>query len=486
MKSTVDYRLPTNTRCTFMETTYKMNNLRNSGHFLLLLGIILMTLILPVSAATVEENAEAIGNLQTALTVVWLVICGGIVFLMHAGFSLVEIGLTRVKNTANILMKNFMTVCLGIVVYWIIGWALMYGADYAGIIGSDQFFMSGADNAVWTSWWFQMVFAATGATIVSGAMAERTSFKAYLVYTVLMVGLIYPVFGHWVWSGAGILTTGPIVDAIGVGFHDFAGSAVVHMIGGFSALVGVMLVGPRIGKFRNGKPVVIPGHSLPLAFLGTLILAFGWVGFNGGSTLNGNDPYIGLVIANTFLAAGAATIMVLLITWMKTGKPDPSLTANGMLAGLVAITAPCGSVESWAAVVIGLIAGIVVYLGVMFNENKLKLDDPVGAIALHGYCGAWGVISVGIFAVGQGNGILADAAYTAAGAGLLYGGTQQFMIQVVGLIMAIIWAFGISFIIFKILDVIVGLRVPEEDEIAGLDIREHGMSAYPEFVLAKE
>ncbi|MFA0823140.1 MAG: ammonium transporter [Methanomethylovorans sp.] len=469
-----------------METTYKMNNLRNSGHLLLLLGIILMTLILPVSAATVEENAEAIGNLQTALTVVWLVICGGIVFLMHAGFSLVEIGLTRVKNTANILMKNFMTVCLGIVVYWIIGWALMYGADYAGIIGSSQFFMSGADNAVWTSWWFQMVFAATGATIVSGAMAERTSFKAYLIYTVLMVGLIYPVFGHWVWSGAGILTTGPIVDAIGVGYHDFAGSSVVHMIGGFSALAGVLLVGPRIGKFRNGKAVVIPGHSLPLAFLGTLILAFGWVGFNGGSTLNGNDPYIGLVIANTFVAAGAAAIMVLLITWMKTGKPDPSLTANGMLAGLVAITAPCGSVESWAAVVIGLIAGIVVYLGVMFNENKLKLDDPVGAIALHGYCGAWGVISVGIFAVGQGNGILADAAYTAAGAGLIYGGTQQFIIQVLGTLMCIIWAFGISFIIFKVLDAVMGLRVPEEDEIAGLDIKEHGMSAYPEFVLAKE
>jgi len=431
----------------------KMNNLRISGHFLLLLGIILMMLILPVSAATVEENAEAIGNLQTALTVVWLVLCGGIVFLMHAGFSFVEIGLTRVKNTANILMKNFMTVCIGIVVYWVIGWALMYGTDYAGIIGSDQFFMSGADNAVWTSWWFQMVFAATGATIVSGAMAERTSFKAYLVYTVLMVGLIYPVFGHWVWSGVGILTTGPIVDAIGVGFHDFAGSAVVHMIGGFSALVGFMLVGPRIGKFRNGKPVVIPGHSLPLAFLGTLILA-GWVGFNGGSTLNGNDQYIGLVIANTFLAAGAATIMVLLITWMKTGKPDPSLTANGMLAGLVAITAPCGSVESWAAVVIGLIAGIVVYLGVMFNENKLKLDDPVGAVALHGYCGAWGVISVGIFAVGQGNGILADAAYTAAGAGLLYGGTQQFIIQVVGTLLCMIWAFGISFVIFKVLDAV--------------------------------
>ena len=469
-----------------METMCKINDLRVPGKSLIFLGIVLMMLILPVSAATVEENAEAIGSLQTALTVVWLIICGGIVFLMHAGFSLVEIGLTRVKNTANILMKNFMTVCIGIVVYWVIGWAIMYGADYAGIIGTDQFFLAGADNAVWTSWWFQMVFAATGATIVSGAMAERTSFKAYLVYTVLMVGLIYPVFGHWVWSGAGILTTGPIVDAIGVGFHDFAGSAVVHMIGGFSALVGVMLVGPRVGKFKDGKPVVIAGHSLPLAFLGTLILAFGWVGFNGGSTLNGNDPYMSLVIANTFLAAGIGAITVMMITWMKTGKPDPSLTANGLLAGLVAITAPCGSVTNWAAIVIGIIAGIVVYAGVMFNENKLKLDDPVGAIAVHGYCGAWGILSVGIFAVGQGNGILADAAYTAAGAGLLYGGSQQFIIQVIGLVVAIIWACGTSFVIFKILDAVMGLRVSEEDEIAGLDMREHGMAAYPEFVLAKE
>ncbi|MBC7085489.1 MAG: ammonium transporter [Methanomethylovorans sp.] len=465
---------------------WKRSNQRISGLFLITLGIIIITLILPVSAASVEENSESIADLQTALTVVWLIICGGIVFLMHAGFSLVEIGLTRVKNTTNILMKNFMTICLGIVVYWAVGWALMYGADAAGLIGSDQFFMTGADNGIWTSWWFQMVFAATGATIVSGAMAERTSFKAYLVYTIFMVGLIYPVFGHWVWSGAGILTSGPIVDTIGVVYHDFAGSSVVHMIGGFSALAGVLLVGPRIGKFNNGKPVVIPGHSLPLAFLGTLILAFGWVGFNGGSTLDGNDPYISLVIANTFLAAGAGAIIVLLITWMKTGKPDPSLTANGMLAGLVAITASCGSVASWAAVVIGLIAGIIVYAGVMFNEYTLKVDDPVGAIAVHGYSGAWGILSVGIFAIGQGNGIFADAAYTAAGAGLLYGGYQQFAIQVVGLILAVIWAFGISFIIFKILDAVMGLRVPEEDEIAGLDIKEHGMSAYPEFVLAKE
>ena len=331
-----------------------------------------------------------------------------------------------------------------------------------------------------------MVFAATGATIVSGAMAERTDFKAYLIYTVLMVALIYPVYGHWVWSGVGILTSGALVDAVGVGFHDFAGSGVVHSIGGYSALAGVLLVGSRIGKFKNGKAIPIPGHSLPLAFLGTLILAFGWVGFNGGSTLNGNDPFMSLVIVNTFLAAGAGAICVMLITWMKTGKPDPSLTANGLLAGLVAVTAPCGSITNWAAIVIGIIAGIIVYAGVMFNENVLKLDDPVGAIAVHGYCGTWGLLSVGIFSIGIGNGILADATYAAAGAGLLYGGYQQFLIQIVGIILSIVWAFGISFVIFKVLDWTIGLRVSEEHEITGLDIVEHGISAYPEFMIQEE
>lgn len=455
---------------------------------LLLMSVIFMVFIVPAAAETVEENAESIANLQTALTFMWLLIAGAIVFLMHAGFSLVEIGLTRTKNTANILMKNFMTISLGIIVYWAVGWGIMYGADFAGLIGLDQFFLMGADNSVWNGWWFQMVFAATGATIVSGAMAERTDFKAYLVYTILMVALIYPVYGHWVWSGSGILTTGFIVDAIGVAHHDFAGSGVVHSIGGYSALAGVLLVGARIGKFKNGKPQAIPGHSLPLAFLGTLILAFGWVGFNGGSTLDANDPFANLVIANTFIAAGAGAIIVMLITWMKTGKPDPSLTANGLLAGLVAITAPCGSVSNTGALIIGLVGGIIVYAGVMFNENVLKVDDPVGAIAVHGYSGSWGLIAVGLFALGTGEGsILEGAAYTAETAGLLYGGgVGLLLIQIVAVILSIVWAFGISFIIFKILDVIIGLRVSEEHEIAGLDVVEHGISAYPEFMILKE
>lgn len=469
-----------------LRTLPKINS-RMILQLLLLISVIFMAVVVPVSAQSVEENTESIENLQTALTFLWLIISGAIVFLMHAGFSLVEIGLTRTKNTANILMKNFMTISLGIVVYWAVGWGIMYGADFAGLIGIDQFFLMGADNSLWNSWWFQMVFAATGATIVSGAMAERTDFKAYLIYTVLMVAFIYPVYGHWVWSGSGILTSGFIVDAIGVAHHDFAGSGVVHSIGGYSALAGALLVGARIGKFRNGKPVALPGHSLPLAFLGTLILAFGWVGFNGGSTLDGNDPFISLVIVNTFLAAGAGAIIVMIITWMKTGKPDPSLTANGLLAGLVAITAPCGSVSNTAAIIIGIIGGIIVYAGVMFNENVLKIDDPVGAIAVHGYTGSWGLIAVGLFALGTNGTILEGAAYTAEVAGLFYGGgVQLLLIQLVGVILSIVWAFCISFIIFKILDWTVGLRVSEEHEIAGLDIVEHGISAYPEFMILKE
>ncbi len=462
---------------------------RTTWQFLLLSGLILLLLAPSASAMTVEDNQNRIENIEIALTFIWLLISGALVFLMHAGFSLVEVGLTRTKNTANILMKNFMTISLGVLVYWAVGWGIMYGSDAFGLIGIDQFFLKGADNALWNSWFFQMVFAATGATIVSGSMAERTNFKAYLVYCMLMVGLIYPVYGHWVWSGADLaLLTGSesfLVKALGASFHDFAGSGVVHSIGGYSALIGVMLVGARYGKFKNGIPTAIPGHNLTYAFIGTFLLTFGWIGFNAGSTLDAMDGYMNLVVVNTFLSAAAGAIAVMLISWVKTGTPDPSLTANGLLGGLVAITASCGSVENWAAIVIGIIAGMVVYAGVMINENRLKLDDPVGAIAVHGYCGSWGLLSVGIFSVGMGNGILADAAYAAAGAGLIYGEINQFLIQVAGMVLSIVWATVISFIIFKAIDLVIGLRVSEEEEIMGLDIMEHGVRAYPEFLLDK-
>ena len=451
----------------------------------LLLSLIL--LVMPAMGATPDENADAIAGVQESLTFVWLLLCGGLVFFMHAGFSLVEAGLTRTKNTANILMKNMMTICLGILVYWAVGWAIMYGSSIAGLFGGDQFFLSGADNATWNGWFFQMVFAATGATIVSGAMAERTNFKAYLLFTVILVAIIYPVYGHWVWSGADFaLLTGAesfIVKIAGAAHHDFAGSGVVHSIGGYAALAGVLVVGPRLGKFKDGIAQAIPGHNLTLAFLGTFVLTLGWLGFNGGSTLDGNDAFMNLVVVNTFLAAAAGSITAMLITWAKSGKPDPSLTANGMLAGLVSITAPAGSVENWAAVVIGIIGGAIMIAGVFFNENKLKVDDPVGAIAVHGYAGSWGLLSVGIFSVGIGNGILADAAYAADAPGLLYGGVAQFIAQVAGVILTFVWAFGVSFIVFKILDVIVGLRVSEKDEVMGLDLAEHGVNAYPEYII---
>lgn len=453
----------------------------------LVLIIALLSLALPAMAVTPEENAEQIVTVQTALTFVWLLVAGALVFFMHAGFSLVEAGLTRTKNTANILMKNALTISLGILIYWAVGWAVMYGSSVAGLFGTDQFFLTGADNGLLNSWFFQMVFAATGATIVSGAMAERVNFKAYLLFTVVMVAVIYPVYGHWVWSGAGsALLTGSdsfLVKLFGASHHDFAGSGVVHSIGGYAALAGVIVLGPRLGKFKNGIAQAIPGHSLTMAFLGTFILMLGWVGFNGGSTLDGNDPFMNLVVVNTFLAAAAGAVTVMLITWKKTGKPDPSLTANGILAGLVAITAPAGSVENWAAIVIGIVGGIVMIAGVFFNENTLKVDDPVGAIAVHGYSGSWGLISVGIFSVGMGNGILTDSVYAAEGVGLIYGGISQLLIQIAGVILTFIWAFGVSFVLFKILDVLVGLRVSEKEEIQGLDISEHGVNAYPEYVI---
>jgi Amt family ammonium transporter len=362
----------------------------------------------------------------------------------------------------------------------------MYGDDIAGILGFSQFCLSGADNLVWNGWFFQMVFAATGATIVSGAMAERTKFISYLVFTVLLVAIIYPVYGHWVWSGADLaLLTGEgsaIVKMCGASFHDFAGSGVVHSIGGYAALAGVIILGPRIGKFKDGKPQAIPGHNITFGFLGVLLLWLGWLGFNGGSTLDGSDAYMNLAVVNTFLAAAAGAVAAMILTWLKTGKPDPSLTANGVLAGLVAITASCGSVENWAAIVIGLIAGGIVYAGVMFNEVILKVDDPVGAIAVHGYCGTWGLLSVGIFAVGMGEGILGGAVYTAGAPGLLYGGVNQFIIQVVGALASIVWAFVAGFIVFKIIDVVIGLRASQKEEVEGLDITEHGIRAYPEYI----
>lgn len=448
-----------------------MNN-RN----IMLLGILMVLATLaPVSAEESPWVTEA--TPEEAITYLWLLIAGGMVFLMQGGFAMLEAGFTRAKNTTNILMKNIMDFSLGVLVFWAVGYGIMWGAESNLFFGYSDFFITGFDAAGLNSWFFQMVFAATAATIVSGAMAERTKFKAYMVYTVLVTAFIYPVYNHWVWSGNGIFwaeTPTFITGLFGVDGHDFAGSGVVHAVGGYVALAGAIVIGPRIGKFIDGKPQAIPGHNMAMAALGAFLLAFGWLGFNGGSTLSGLDINYNLVVVNTFLAAGAGAVMAMLLSWTK-GKPDIAFSINGMIAGLVAITAPCGSVDPWAAVVIGAIGGMVMYFGYLFNENILKVDDPIGAVPVHGYTGTWGLIAVGIFS----NGV--EKIYAANAPGLLYGGTALFGVQVTMALVNFIWAFGAGLIMFKTIDIVIGLRVSPEEEKEGLDITEHGMSAYPEW-----
>ena len=416
---------------------------------------------------------------STAITYIWLILMGALVFFMQAGFAMVEAGFSRSKNVANVLMKNLMDFSLGILAFWAVGYALMWGSESNLFIGYSDFFLRGFDSGGYNSWFFQMVFAATAATIVSGAMAERTRFHAYLIYTVIVTALIYPIYNHAVWSGNGVFWvdggTSFLTKMFGVDGHDFAGSGVVHAVGGYVALAGAMLVGPRTGKYNpDGSPNAIPGHSLALAALGTLILAFGWIGFNGGSTLSGTDSNFNLVIVNTMLSAGAGAVAVMIVSWKCEGKPDPGMTMNGLLAGLVGITAPCGSVQTWAAVVIGLISGVVVYYGVLFNERTLKVDDPVGAIAVHGYTGTWGVISVGIFSDGI------QKTYAANVPGLLYGGFPLFGIQIVMALVNFLFAFGAGYLTFWIIRKTVGLRATPEEELKGMDLAEHNAECYPE------
>ncbi|MEE8401345.1 MAG: ammonium transporter [Candidatus Hydrothermarchaeaceae archaeon] len=448
----------------------------------------IMLVLLMVAPVYAQEGAEESPWLteatpEEAITFIWLLLTGGFVFLMQAGFSMLEAGFSRAKNTVNILMKNLMDFSVGILAFWAVGFGIMWGAKSNLFFGYSDFFLKGFDAAGYNGWFFQMVFAATAATIVSGAMAERTKFKAYLIYTVIVTAIIYPVYNHWVWSGNGIFWADAptfITGLFGVDGHDFAGSGVVHGVGGYVALAGAIVLGPRIGKFVNGKPVAIPGHSMSMAMLGAFILAFGWLGFNGGSTLNGLDINYNLVIVNTFLAAGAGAVMAMSLTWLKGGKPDAAFSINGLIAGLVAITAPAGSVDPWAAVVIGAIGGAVVYFGYRFNENVLKVDDPIGAIACHGYSGTWGLISVGIFS----NGV--QKIYAANAPGLLYGGTALFGVQVAMALFNFVWAFGAGYIMFKAIDAVVGLRVSPEEEMQGLDMSEHGMSAYPELTATSQ
>ena len=397
----------------------------------------------------------------------WVLVAAFLVFFMQAGFAMVESGFTRAKNAVNILMKNLMDFSMGSIAYWAIGFAIMFGAGNA-FMGTSGWFVptdSGVFSSLeWSSvpthaaWLFQLVFAATAATIVSGAMAERTQFKSYLIYSVFITGLIYPIVGHWIWGGGWLYERG---------MSDFAGSTVVHSTGGWLALTGAIVLGPRLGKYdAEGKPRPIAGHNLPLAALGVFILWLGWFGFNPGSQMGADAAPISGIAVTTNLAAAAGAITAMITAWLILGKPDAGMALNGALGGLVAITAGCASVSPTSAAIIGALGGIVVVLSVLMFE-RFRIDDPVGAISVHGTCGALGTILLGFFDSSSG-------VFAGGGFGLLWA-------QIVGVVTVLVWCLVTGFILFYGIKAVTGLRVTEEEEQAGLDYEEHGASAYPDF-----
>ena len=413
--------------------------------------------------------------MYSATDVTWVLVGAILVFFMQAGFALCEAGLTRAKNTGNILMKNMMDFCIGTPCYWLVGFGIMFAGAGPLIGGFDPLIRGSYDFGTLPTWVyaiFQTVFCATAATIVSGSMAERTNFKAYCLYSAAISLVVYPVSGHWIWGGGWLAS---------LNFHDFAGSTCVHMVGGLIACLGAALLGPRIGKYdKDGKARAIPGHNMTACALGVFILWFCWFGFNGGSTVamstDADMELAGLVMFNTNLAAAVATCAAMLLTWFRYGKPDVSMTFNAALAGLVAITAGCDCVTPVGAFFIGLVAGILVVFSVEFFDNIAKIDDPVGAVSVHMVNGIWGTIAVGLFSNG-GDGV---------GVGLFYGGGfRQLGIQALGVVTVSAYVLVIMFLIFKLIDKTVGLRVPAEVEIDGLDIHEHGLvSAYAGFAIS--
>ena len=418
--------------------------------------------------------------MYSGIDTIWVLLGAALVFFMQAGFAMVETGFTRAKNAGNIIMKNLMDFAIGAPLYWVIGFGLMFGGSGA-LIGGLDFFSLGDYSSILPAGVpkeafliFQTVFCATAATIVSGAMAERTKFSAYCMYSAAISLIIYPVSGHWVWGGGWLAE---------MGFHDFAGSTAVHMVGGICALIGAAIIGPRIGKFDSkGKPRAIPGHSLTLGALGVFILWFCWFGFNGCSTVSmtgdGAIQLASKVFVTTNLAAAVATVTTMLVTWVKYKKPDVSMTLNGSLAGLVAITAGCDTVPPWAAALIGIISGFAVIYGIEFVEKKLKVDDPVGAVGVHGICGALGTLMVGLFSDGTGTETL----------GLFMGGGfRQLGIQALGFISVAAWTAVTVTILFLLIKKFHGLRVEPSVELSGLDISEHGIaSSYADFMPAPE
>lgn len=417
---------------------------------LLLIGLLGIGIMLGGAGIAYAQTAEEVmETLDNAI----LVFAAALVFFMQAGFAFLGAGLIRAKNTVNYMTKSFLDFCIASIGFWAFGYALMFGGGAAaGFIGLEGFILANFSDGDLVGWFFQMVFAGTAATIIAGAMAERTKINAYFAYSFIVGALIYPIYGHWAWSDYGWL--------VGMGFSDYAGSGVVHMIGGFLALAGAMVVGPRRG-WEQG--ITIRGHNVPYVVIGTFILFFGWFGFNI------NSATLGLNAVNTLMAGAAGATAAIYLTLLRTGKADLEMAANGALAGLVGITAGCAYVEVWGAVIIGIISGLILPFGIGFVKNTLKVDDPVGASTVHGICGAWGLLAVGIFATGN------NDVY-----GLMGGNPAQLLPQIVGIIAAIVWGFGGGFILFKALDLTMGLRVSEEEEEIGLDETEHGTVAYPE------
>jgi len=426
------------------------------------------------SASLVHAAEEAVYLTQTNANIVWTLLAAMLVMFMQAGFTLVECGLTRSKNAGNILMKNMLDFAVGTMLFLMVGYGLMFGSDLFGFIGTDGFFLSFMDGPSpdrdfdITFWLFQSVFAATAATIVSGSVAERTKFEAYILISLVVTGIIYPISGHWAWGGL----TGNAGWLESLGFVDFAGSTVVHSLGGWVALAGAIAVGPRIGKYMPDKtPRAILGHNMPMAGLGVFILWFGWFGFNAGSTTMA-DGSIGYIALNTSLAGCAGMITAMITVWKRFGKPEASMTMNGILAGLVGVTAGCSELSPFGAIIVGAICGVIVVLSIEYIDTVLCIDDPVGAISVHGVCGSVGTLCVGIFASPD----------FGSATGLLYNGSFTLLAtQLLGVLTFFAWAFGAGTLCFKFVDKFVGLRVSRVQEIKGLDITEHGSEAYNGF-----
>jgi Amt family ammonium transporter len=452
-----------------------------------------------------SEVAADLGHLKVSTNLFFIIVGVALIFFMQAGFMCVETGFTRAKNAAYVAAMNLGIFTIGALTYWLVGFGLQFGGFGAlgtiggstalsssfevikgwPIFGTTGFMLAGKsyDVAVAAMFLFQLVFMDTAATIPTGAMAERWKFSAFAIYGVFMAAIIYPIYGSWVWGGGWLAKLG-VNLGLGHGALDFAGSGVVHAVGGFVGLAGIIVLGARKGKFKaDGTPVAMPGHDIPLAILGTIILVFGWIGFNGMSTLAATDLRFAMVIANTLLAACAGSLAAWLLVWRLWGKPDPSMIANGMLAGLVAITAPCAFVSPLGAVAIGLVAGLLVVGAVVFVERVLKQDDPVGAVAVHGFNGLWGLIALGLFA----DGTYGDGFNGVSGpvTGLFYGGGfSQLGAQLVSVVVVFAWAFGVGYVFFKVQNALTpgGIRSTEADELAGLDATEMGTLAYPDFI----